>query len=203
MKRAARETELLEPVAESRLEQSSGLLPCRDEEAAERGDALGPRGERLTGRERELYAPERGVPLCERGRIFLRQSRTRREEPGENAVEIGATHRGAALHDRQPVGREDERRELPPERLRRCQTRAVELGGLPGAGGELDANLVRDAAARELQADTCRGLAGSGSCARPSASAARNPVSPGASPRAGSSSPPRCLRRRARSPARA
>src|SRR5262249_30336119 len=57
----------------------------------------------------------------------------------------------AALHDRQPVGCEDERRELTPKRLGRGKPRAVELRRLRGTRCELDPYAVPDTGPRELQ----------------------------------------------------
>ena len=77
--------------------------------------------ERVARREAELDAPERGVSLRERREVVLRHAGARRAEPAEHAVEVRAAGGRPALDDGQPVGREDERRDLASQRLGRRQ----------------------------------------------------------------------------------
>ncbi len=97
-----------------------------DERRAERGDALRPRLERRAVRQARLHPAKRGVPLRERREVLLRRTGTSREDAAEHAVEVRAARGRPALHDGEPVGREDERRELAAKRLGRRQPRAVQ-----------------------------------------------------------------------------
>ena len=76
-----------------------------------------------------MPAPERAercVALAERCPVQRRQLAAAGEDPRQGAVEVGAPRRRAALHDREPVGREDERRELAPQLLGGADRRAVQ-----------------------------------------------------------------------------
>ena len=70
----------------------------------------------------------------------------------ERPVEVRAPHRGPALDDREPVGREDECRQLAPQLLRRRAPRAVELGALRPRRRERHLHL-RTARRRACRAD--------------------------------------------------
>ena len=72
-------------------------------------------------------AAQRRVSLPDRGRVLGRQRRTAGSSRPSDAVEVRAARGGPALDDRQPVGREDERRHLGAELLGRAQRRAVQL----------------------------------------------------------------------------
>ena len=108
---------------------SSAIASRRDSTSAraERRDLLRPRRDRLAGRGADRDAPQRRVPLPDRGRVLERQRRPARQQPAERAVEVRAARRGAALDDGEAVGREDERRDLGAELLGRAQRRAVQL----------------------------------------------------------------------------
>ena len=67
--------------------------------------------------EAELHAAQRGVSLRERREVVLRHAGARGEEPAEHAVEVRAARGRPALDDGQPVGGEDERRDLAAQRL--------------------------------------------------------------------------------------
>ena len=119
------------PLARSAASSSVERLAARgDQLRAELGDLLRPRRNRVARREAGRDAAERGVPLRDRGAVLRRQPRARREQPPERAVEVRAAHRGPALDDREPVGREDERRDLaraaapPRAAARRSASRA-------------------------------------------------------------------------------
>ena len=92
----------------------------------------------------ERDAAERGVALRERGAVRGRQARARRQQAAQRAVDVRAAYGGAALDDREPVGREDERRDLRPQLLGRAQRRAVHGCALRRTGAERDLELDRD-----------------------------------------------------------
>ena len=89
-----------------------------------------PRGERVALREAELDPLQRRVALRKRRRVLLRNGEPSRLQPPRGPVEVGPAGGRAALHDREPVGREDQRRELAAQELRRGQACTVELGAL-------------------------------------------------------------------------
>ena len=97
-----------------------------DESRAERGQLRGPRRDR-----RPVAELERGVPLCESGGVVGGQLRPGGQQACQRAVEVRASRGRAGLDDRQPVRREDERRRLAAQLLRRAEARAVQLGPFP------------------------------------------------------------------------
>ena len=66
------------------------------------------------------------VALPDRGGVVDREVRAGRVEPAERAVDVGPPGGRAPLDDDEPVGGEDERRELAAELLRRAERGAVE-----------------------------------------------------------------------------
>ena len=91
------------------------------------------------------------VPLAERRAVLDRQRGSRREEPAEDAVEVGAARGGPGLHDGEPVRREDERRDLCAQLLRGPQRRAVQLRLLALAAAEGQLELQRPLVPRPAQ----------------------------------------------------
>ena len=74
--------------------------------------SLGPRLEGRAVREAELNATERSVSLGEGREVVLRDRPSGGKQPRNDTVEVGTPGRRSPFDDREPVGREDERREL-------------------------------------------------------------------------------------------
>ena len=75
-------------------------------------------------------AAERGVALPERGPVGSGEVGPGRQRADEGPVEVRATRSRAALHDREPVGREHERVDARAELLRRGDGGAVHADAL-------------------------------------------------------------------------
>jgi len=138
-------------VAEPGLEGRSRVAASFHEASTECRDPLRPRRHNLTGREAELHPPEPCVTLGKCRCVVLGKAAASRKEPRERTIEVGAPYCRASLDDGEPVRREDERRELAAQGLRRGEPCPVELGDLAGAGRKLHAHAVADAGAREVQ----------------------------------------------------
>ena len=134
-------------------------------------------------------APEGGVPLPDRGGVVQRDVGAGGVEPAERTVDVRPPRCGPTFHDDEPVGREDERRELAAQLLRRPQRRTVEARTfrLGRAEAHRDRRGNRAAAARQLDPRGRRRPAGS--AAGRSAFEARSPGFPRAATRGGSSCP--------------
>ena len=100
--------------------------PGAHERRAQLGDALGPRLERIARRVASGRAAQRRVALRNGRAVLRRQRGASRRKPAENTVEVRAPRSRRALHDAEPVGREDERRRLRAELLGRAQRGAVQ-----------------------------------------------------------------------------
>ena len=134
---------------------------------AEQRDLLRPRLECVPAREAELHAPQRGVPLRERGEVVLRQPCACGKEPAERPVEVRAASGRPTLDDRKPVGREDERCDLAAQRLGGRKLRAVQARLLRLALAERHSELERRAVPRCPRRPRGRPSRRSGSAARP------------------------------------
>ena len=164
-----RQPELPRAFGERRCEHGQRSGPFLDELGRQPRERSRPRCERGGVGVPELHASQRGVPLRKRREVRLRNVGTCREEAAERTVEVRASCCRPALHDRQPVWGEDERRDLASQRLGRRQACAVQrrLLRLPLAErhGELErrratAAANRDACGRLAEANELRVLAG-------------------------------------------
>jgi hypothetical protein len=80
--------------------------------------------------------------------ILDRERRAAGEETPDRPVEVGTAGGGTSLYDREPVGREDERRDLAAQLLGRAQLRPVQLRPLSVL--ELERHLDRSRTAAEV-----------------------------------------------------
>jgi hypothetical protein len=117
---------------------------CGDQLLAERDDLVGPRLERIHGGDARGDASERAVALSERGAVRRRKVGSRGKRPCQDTVEVAAPGRGAAFHNGEPIGREDERVHLPAQLLGRGELRAVEPDPLGAAPRERDVHSQAD-----------------------------------------------------------
>ena len=169
-------TRALRPAGRARAARSANArreqprrVSCRagDELASEARDLLGPGRERVAGREALRDPPQRRVALAERRAVLGRQRRAAGEQPAEHAVEVRAPGGGPALHDRESVGREDERRRprraaarrlaaarRSARRACRSPSSSVDLELEPRAGRGRPASAIR--AASRAEADELR-----------------------------------------------
>ena len=191
VERGARQAELVRAFGEDGREQRDRLLPGRDEGGAEGRHLLRPRRNRVAGRGAERDPPQRCVPLPDRGRILERERRAARQQPAQRPVEVRAARGGTPFHDGEPVGREDERRDLAAELLGRPQRRTVQLRALPGLLLQRHLQLDRPAAPVARRARSAPPRRRTGRAAGRRACAARSPACRRAATRAGSS----CRRR--------
>jgi hypothetical protein len=107
--------------------------------------------------------------LRDGGCVLSRECRAGRREPPECAIEVRTPDSRPTLDDCEPVGREDERRDLRSELFCSSKRSAVQLGALALAELERDLQLNRCAIAVSLERDTPRALAESNQlrvCAR-------------------------------------
>ena len=106
------EAELAGGLPERRRETLEPGTSRLDELVAERDDRLRPRRQGLGGREPGTNAAQAGVSLTESRRVLPGGSRAGGQESRHDAVEVRTARSRTALHDGEPVGREDERRQL-------------------------------------------------------------------------------------------
>ena len=138
---APRQSELPCAVGEPRRERGEHL-DARLDELARRAPRPAPSRARSHRARRSPRATRRRAAFrCAiGGRVLGRQ---RRRAPAarraERAVEVGAPRRRAALHDREPVRREDERRDLRAQLLRRPASAApFSVARLPALDAQRD-----------------------------------------------------------------
>ena len=98
------------------------------------------------------YAEAR-VPLTDRGRVLVRERGSCRKNSSYDAIEIRAARGGSALHDRKPVWREDESRQLVAEPLSGAQAFAVQLHAPRLVSREDDVGLECRLAQRATEGD--------------------------------------------------
>ena len=111
------------PAAAAKGASSSASVSARTSTSAAPGRRPAP----SRGRSRPGRPLESRVSLRERGRVVRRHRRAGREEAAQGPVEVRPAGGRAALDDREPVGREDERRGLAAELLGRAEPRTVHL----------------------------------------------------------------------------
>ena len=202
--RRRRQPELARTLGEARLR----ARPARRRRAstssrAELSEALRPRRERVASA--RARAARGGARRCA-ARAPPRTPAGAPRAPGGDGASTRSKYArraaGPALHDGEAVGREDERRELAPQRLRGRQPRAVRArASFAGACATASPSTsCAHVAARDRERPTRAPSRRSGSAARRCACVARTPASRRGSPRAGSSCRRRSRRRRARCP---
>src|SRR5439155_18718299 len=156
--RRSGEPELAGPLRKRRREQGKRLASRLDERSAELDDLLGPRRQCVRGGHPELDPTKSRVPLRKRGAVLSRQRGPSRREPPERPVEVRASYGRPALHNRQPVRREDKRRHRRAQLLRRAQRHTVHLRALGLTRLEDDLQLERAPAALTAERNPARSL---------------------------------------------
>ena len=144
---SAGKAELAGALREPGLERCDRLQARLDQPCSELGHALGPRLDCRAARESTGDPPQRGVSLGHGGAVLRGERRPGRREAAERAIEVGAPDDRPALDHREPVGREDERRSLGSQLLRRSQRGSVETRPLRLADAKDDLELERRGAA--------------------------------------------------------
>ena len=87
--------------------------------------------------------------MRECGGVLGRKARARRLQPPDDPVEVRTSRCRATLDHSEPVGCEDECRQIAPEELGGSQTGPVELRRLRRPRDELHSHLVTDTVARD------------------------------------------------------